>query len=197
VLRSALAYLLGNMTVYTLVSSAIILTGLQLEQMVILVIVTARKRTTWAITEGRPYVSMSGAYWLGAGLVFALCPTLFWLFFGVLIPLAIALTGGLVFSEVFALGTTLPLLFFAGLNPLGVNRVGRIVAQVKPLDPLQRRHVFRRKWSPLIPMNRLRVSTSAGVRCVWNSRKDQLSGSCYGRRQPHAWPICARSVAST
>ena len=45
------------------------------------------------------------AYLLGVAFSFTFCPTLFWLFFGLTIPLAIASPGGLVFPGVFAVGT--------------------------------------------------------------------------------------------
>jgi len=61
---------------------------------------------------------------LGVVFSFTFCPTLFWLFFGLTIPLALISTGGWTFPGVFAVGTALPLLAFAGLVAYGseVNR---------------------------------------------------------------------------
>lgn len=88
----------------------------------------------WIEGQATKTGGLTGAYLMGVGFSFAFCPTLFWLFFGLLIPLAIASTGGIVFPGVFALSTTLPLLFFAGLMGVGVGGLGRIVGQVKRLD---------------------------------------------------------------
>jgi len=50
------------------------------------------------------------AFLLGAAFAFAFCPTLFLLFFGVLIPLALTSPIGITYPALFAVGTTLPLL---------------------------------------------------------------------------------------
>lgn len=61
-----------------------------------------------------------GAFALGMAFGLAFCPTLFLLFFGLLIPLAIASPGGIAFPALFALGTTLPVLALLALIGLGV-----------------------------------------------------------------------------
>ena len=48
-----------------------------------------------------------GAYLLGVAFSFASCPTLFWLFFGLTIPLALRSTGGWTFPGVFPFGSSL------------------------------------------------------------------------------------------
>ena len=65
---------------------------------------------------------------------FTFCPTLFWLFFGLTIPLALASPGGLFYPGVFALGTTLPLLFFAGVIATGAGNLRAIVQGAKRFD---------------------------------------------------------------
>ncbi len=63
-----------------------------------------------------------GAFLLGAAFSVAFCPTLFFLFFGLLIPLAVASPGGVAYPALFALGTTLPMLFVLGALALGAER---------------------------------------------------------------------------
>ena len=66
----------------------------------------------------------------------AFCPTLFLLFFGVLIPLAVASPGGLVFPALFALGTALPLLALLALLGLGLGdaaRQGSLMQRAQPV----------------------------------------------------------------
>ena len=159
VARSTGAYVLGKITVYTLVGGAIILLGLQLQQSAIPVIVAARKAMgpllilVGLMMLGAFKLKVSagyqigawferravgrdalGAYLLGVAFSFAFCPTLFWLFFGLTIPLAIASVGGIVYPAVFATGTTIPLLFFAALIAYGFGNIGQVMAKVRRWD---------------------------------------------------------------
>ena len=69
-----------------------------------------------AIAHHRP----GGApFLLGVAFGFAFCPTLFALFVGLLIPLALARPDGVVYPAVFALGTVLPMVGILGLLSLG------------------------------------------------------------------------------
>lgn len=156
---SAGAYVLGKMSVYTLLGLAVIGAGLQLNQASIPVIVAARKALgplliliglmmlgviqlkvsaghrigSWfeARAAGR---GVFGSYLLGVAFSFAFCPTLFWLFFGLLVPLALASTGGVAYAPLFALGTSVPLLVFAGMTVLGAGSVGGFVRQARRFD---------------------------------------------------------------
>lgn len=151
VVGNALAYLLGKSLVYTAVGLAVILAGQQLAQASIPVIVAARKAlgplmvvlglyllglvplrfslghglAGWI--EDRAGTGATGALLLGMAFSFAFCPTLFLLFFGLTIPLALSSPMGAAFPGVFALGTTLPLL---GLSGLLVARAGTPKAYV-------------------------------------------------------------------
>ncbi|AFZ69725.1 cytochrome c biogenesis protein (plasmid) [Deinococcus peraridilitoris DSM 19664] len=60
-----------------------------------------------------------GAFALGLAFSFAFCPTLFLLFFGLTVPLALTSSLGFLYPAVFALGMTLPLLGFAAFLPGG------------------------------------------------------------------------------
>lgn len=62
-----------------------------------------------------------GALALGGLFGLAFCPTLFWLFFGLLLPLALASPWGILYPAFFALGSGVPLALFLGL----VGRMGR------------------------------------------------------------------------
>jgi cytochrome c biogenesis protein CcdA len=158
VARSALAYLLGKVLVYTLVGTAVILAGRQLAQNSIPIIVVARKvlgplmivlglyllgliRLHFSLGQGladrleaRAGPGAGGAFLLGIAFSFAFCPTLFLLFFGLTIPLALRSPVGLVYPGVFALGTTLPLLGLASLLTLGVGATGGYVQGARRLD---------------------------------------------------------------
>ncbi len=75
-----------------------------------------------------------GAHFLlGVAFGFSFCPTLFALFFVILIPLALSRPEGLVYPALFVFGTALPLLLALGLLSLGggsprrySERIGRI-----------------------------------------------------------------------
>ncbi len=62
-----------------------------------------------------------GALALGVLFGLAFCPTLFWLFFGLLLPLALASPWGALYPGLFALGSGVPLALFLWL----LGRLGR------------------------------------------------------------------------
>ena len=64
-----------------------------------------------------------GGFLLGALFALAFCPYSAVLFFGVLIPLALKSSGGVMLPAVFAIGTGLPVLVFGTLLSVGVARV--------------------------------------------------------------------------
>ncbi len=161
VTRSALAYLLGKVVVYSLVGGAAILLGLQLAQASIPVVVFTRKALgpvlvllgllmLGIVKLSLPFfVRMSenlksqlggrrdarSSFLLGVAFSFAACPTLFVLFFGSLIPLAIAASiGGLTFPAIFAVGTTFPLILFVALLAFGAQSVTPIVKKLRAAD---------------------------------------------------------------
>jgi len=152
---SAAAYLAGKALVYTLVGAAVILAGQRLAQASIPVIVAARKvlgplmvllglhmlglvRLRFSLGQGlaerieaRAGAGAGGAFLLGTAFSFAFCPTLFLLFFGLTIPLALGSSLGALYPGVFALGTTLPLLVLAGLLTTGAKAAGTYLAAAR------------------------------------------------------------------
>ncbi|MBI3988876.1 MAG: sulfite exporter TauE/SafE family protein [candidate division NC10 bacterium] len=138
--KETVAFTLGKVLVYTIVGGLVILAGIELEAASIPVVKAARKavgplliviglsflglfRLKGSVGEGFrawlkariPQQGVLGAFLMGIAFSFAFCPTLFWLFFGLTIPLGLGTSGGLIYPGIFALGTTLPLLAFTAL----------------------------------------------------------------------------------
>jgi cytochrome c-type biogenesis protein len=162
--QTALAYTAGKVVVYTLVGSLILGLGLQLDVATIPVAVVARKalgplmlligmylmgafrlnvslgqRLSRWLAARLPHEGTKAAFALGLVFSLAFCPTLFWLFFGLLMPLALASQGGWLFPGTFAVGTALPVLGFTYVFSLGTAVVQGYVARMKGLD----RHLRR------------------------------------------------------
>lgn len=160
VTRSALAYVLGKVLVYSLVGGAAILLGLQLTQVSIPVVVFTRKalgpalivlgllmlgviklsapifarvadRLRKNLVERR---DARGSFLLGVAFAFAACPTLFVLFFGTMIPLAVGSFGGVTFPALFAIGTSVPLMLFVGLVAFGAQSITPFVKRLRSAD---------------------------------------------------------------
>lgn len=139
-LRQTFAFVGGKVFVYTLVGGAVIFLGIQMTSAytAIPVILFVRKaigpllilaglyflgylrfrvsigdRLSEWMKSRIPQKGIWGAYGLGSAFALAFCPTLLWLFFGLLVPLGIQTTGGVFLPAVFALGTVIPLLFLA------------------------------------------------------------------------------------
>lgn len=139
-LSAALAYLLGKVAVYTLAGGTVVLLGTQVADASVPTLVLVRKllgplmillglillgviRSNVSFGEGlkdwlrarSSGYGARGSFALGVAFALAFCPTLFWLFFGILIPLAVTSRGGILYPGFFALGTTIPLLALVGL----------------------------------------------------------------------------------
>lgn len=160
----ALAYSIGKVLIYTLVGGTMIFLGLKLQQSAIPVVVITRKvvgllmiliglglvglirlrgsfgrKLSYWLESRLPQRGLLGAFSLGVVFSFTFCPTLFWLFFGLMIPLALISTGGWTFPGLFALGTALPLLVFAGLLVSGNDLSGKLTARLSQYEPSIRR----------------------------------------------------------
>lgn len=147
-LLAGFAYVAGKALVYALLGLGFVLLGNALSQSAIPVVVTVRRAIgplmllvglallgvwRWRVTFGLGETIAAraverldathprGAFILGAAFALAMCPTLFLLFFGLLVPLALVSPGGAIYPVVFALGTTLPLLGALALVALGLR----------------------------------------------------------------------------
>ena len=152
----ALAYTAGKIVIYTLFGGTVIVLGYAIEQSAIPIVgFTRRIIGPFMIVIGLgligivrlrgamgaslyrkfraqiPRQGVVGAFLLGVVFSFLFCPTLFWLFFGLMIPLALTSNGGWAFPGLFALGTALPLLVLAGLLSAGTDPRRRLMEQSK------------------------------------------------------------------
>lgn len=143
-LREAVAFLAGKMLVYTLLGALALLLGAQLHGVAIPLAMWTRKalgpvlillglgllgvfrlrggfgtRLAERLHALEPRSGSVGAFAMGATFAVAFCPTLFWLFFGLTLPLALSAPAGLVFPALFAAGTSAPVLASAALLALG------------------------------------------------------------------------------
>ena len=89
-----------------------------------------RKVSSW-LESRLPQRGLLGAFSLGVVFSFTFCPTLFWLFFGLMIPLAIISTWGWTFPGLFAFGTALPVLIFAGFLASGSDLSHRLMCRLR------------------------------------------------------------------
>lgn len=75
-----------------------------------------------------------GSLALGMLFAFAFCPYSGVLFFGVLIPLVLKSTGGLILPPFFALGTGLPVIIFSILIAFSMRAVGKVFNIVQKVE---------------------------------------------------------------
>lgn len=145
---SALAYAAGRISVYGIVGALVIVAGLQLQAVSVPVVVVARKllgpvmvlvglgmlgllrlrgpsgqRLGLRLRQALPTRGPAGAFLLGMVFSLSVCPTLFWLFFGLTVPLALRSVGEWSFPGLFALGSMLPLLMVSAIVALGSGAV--------------------------------------------------------------------------
>jgi len=81
---------------------------------------------------------MIGGFLLGALFALAFCPYSAVLFFGVLIPLSLKSTGGVILPTVYAIGTGLPVLVFGALLSFGITRVSSWLNAVTRVEKIIR-----------------------------------------------------------
>jgi len=146
ILGPAAAYVTGKVLVFSSAGLAMFLLGEGLRTAAIPVVVAARKilgplmiliglamlglwRPRLALGQVlslhlRQRIGGSGslsAFLLGVAFSFAFCPTLALLFFGYVIPMAVASQAGPLYPAAFALGTTFPLLLTVAVVAAGSN----------------------------------------------------------------------------
>jgi cytochrome c-type biogenesis protein len=80
-----------------------------------------------------------GTFLLGMAFSLGWCPTMLWLFFGLLVPLMISEPSGFLLPPIFAVGTVLPVIFIMALTfGMGIDkafigksrRIGRVIQKV-------------------------------------------------------------------
>ncbi len=153
--QATLGFLAGKALVYTGLGLLAVVVGSSLSQVSIPVFVVARKalgplmiavglvmtgalRPAWVpggrvalrIRQAARHRAGEGPFLLGVAFGFSFCPTLFALFFGFLIPLALARPDGVLYPAFFALGTALPLLVILGVLSVAGGSPRRYVRQV-------------------------------------------------------------------
>jgi len=87
------------------------------------------KTKLWLASKG--YL---GSLALGMLFAFAFCPYSGVLFFGLLIPLVVKSSGGLILPIVFALGTGLPVIIFSFLIAYSIQAVGRAFKVIQKIE---------------------------------------------------------------
>ena len=146
--RLTLAYILGKATTYTLLGALAWALGQGLNALLLPIVQGVRewlgpaliimalalfgwlpwRRTvgvrlsTWIEARVGERGGPLAASLLGMAFALAFCPTLFWLFFGLLVPLTLASTTGLLFPALFAAGTAVPILLLTPLIGAGRGR---------------------------------------------------------------------------
>jgi cytochrome c biogenesis protein CcdA len=89
----------------------------------------SEKIKSWLLNKG-----YGGSLLLGMLFAFAFCPYSGVLFFGVLIPLVLKSTGGLLLPPLFALGTGLPVIIFSFFIAYSMKIVGKVFKSVQKVE---------------------------------------------------------------
>lgn len=158
-----LAFIGGKVTVYLVIGGAIVLMGLRIDEVnatAIPIAVFARRAigpalillglvmlgaihpkfsvgariSSWLETKAGNRDGVTSSFLLGAAFAFAFCPTLFILFFGLTVPLAIDSPAGFLFPGVFALGTVLPLVCIAVVLAATQINTARIMLRIRRVN---------------------------------------------------------------
>lgn len=160
----AVAFALGKVAIYSAVGLLVIGLGWKLGRSPVQVITIARRALGplmllyglyslgWVrlplpqwVLQARPLQGTSerpgtvGAFLLGVAFSFASCPTLYWLFFGVLIPLALSSGSAVLYPAAFAIGTALPLLGMTLTLQAGAEAAGPTLGKLRRIG----RHATR------------------------------------------------------
>jgi len=91
------------------------------------------KLKEWLTTKGH-----IGTVFLGALFALAFCPYSGVLFFGILIPLVLSSTEGLLLAPLFALGTGLPVIVFSFFLAFSIGKVGKIYNVMSKIEKVMR-----------------------------------------------------------
>lgn len=155
---SIAAYIAGKILVYSLFGAAVLLIGLRANDsipviqavrkvlgpvMVLLALhffgllpfqfALGQRLSLW-LEDRFAGSGIGGAFALGVAFSLAFCPTLFLLFFGLTLPLALTQPLGAFYPGLFALGTTVPLVVVATALGTGMDAAGGTVRRAARLD---------------------------------------------------------------
>lgn len=79
-----------------------------------------------------------GSFLLGVLFALAFCPFSAVLFFGMLIPLALAYSDAFLIPSIFALATGLPVIIFAFILTFSVSKIGKVMGKVQAFERYMR-----------------------------------------------------------
>ena len=79
-----------------------------------------------------------GAFILGVIFALAFCPFSAVLFFGMLIPLALKFSDGILIPSIFSLATGLPVIIFAFILTFSVSKLGKVMNKVQTFEKYMR-----------------------------------------------------------
>ncbi len=79
-----------------------------------------------------------GAFLLGVLFALAFCPFSAVLFFGMLIPLALRFSDGILIPSVFAIATGLPVIILAFILTFSISRLGKIMGKIQTFEKYMR-----------------------------------------------------------
>jgi cytochrome c-type biogenesis protein len=160
IMKSTLWYLLGKISIYLLFGIIAMLLGTQIENSSIKLFSITKKLTgpivvfiglyilnviKFRFSIGNSIINKQDnfihkfkkcnpSFILGIVFSLAFCPTLFWLFFGIVIPMSIKSSIGVLYPVIFAVGTLMPLILITILFTFG-KRVH--LKQIKSIKKLQ------------------------------------------------------------
>ena len=152
VLLMGVAYTLGRMLAYVAIASFIVFVGLNVQLISLalqaygekfigpfLIIVGALLlgvfrlsipgggRALESARERLAHSGLLGSFLLGVVFALAFCPFSAVLFFGMLIPLAMAAGDGILIPAVFSIATGLPVILFSFILAYGISRLGEMM----------------------------------------------------------------------
>jgi len=79
-----------------------------------------------------------GAFLLGVLFALAFCPFSAVLYFGMLIPLALKYSDGILIPSIFAFATGLPVIIFAFILTFSVSKIGKVMGKVQTFEKYMR-----------------------------------------------------------
>ena len=145
--KEAGAFVLGKILVYTVLGGLALALGAQLQRAAIPMAVLTRRalgplliliglsllgafrlrggfgtRLSSRLQALAPTSGAARAFLMGGTFALAFCPTLFWLFFGLTVPLGLESPVGFVFPALFAIGTSVPVLLLGAWLAAGGSR---------------------------------------------------------------------------